>query len=232
MKVSQAIETRISCRAFLDKEPSEAVVRKIITQAKRAPSGGNLQPWHLHVVRGEKLKTLSEAVLKEISGDVIKKTNHRAGAEMEYNVYPPELSEPYKARRARVGEMMYALLDIPREDKAGRVRQFVANYEFFGAPVGLFFSMDRTMGSPQWSDVGMLMQSICLLAREEGLHTCPQECWATFAPIVRRVLEIPDHHIFFCGMSLGYMDEAAPINQLKTERVDEDEFATFMGFAP
>lgn len=223
MKVSQAVETRISCRAFLDKEPPQEIVREIIARAKRAPSGGNLQPWQLHVLRGEKVKALSNIVMEKIQGGT-------RAEESDYPIYPPKLSEPYRTRRARVGEMMYGLLDIPREDKMGRVQQFLANYQFFGAPVAMFFSMDRIMGEGQWSDLGMFIQSIMLLAREYGLHTCPQECWAAFSPTVREFLQLPESHIFFCGLSLGYMDEANPINQLKTERADEGEFATFIGF--
>ena len=223
MKVSQSVETRISCRAFLDKEPPQAIVRELIDKAKRAPSGGNLQPWYVHAVRGDKLKEISDAAMAKINeGTMIEKS--------EYHVYPPKLIEPYRTRRTRVGEMMYGLLDIPREDKASRIKQFVANYRFFDAPVAMFFSMNRMMCEGQWADLGMFIQTIMLLAREYGLHTCPQECWAAFSPTVRAALNIPDDHIFFCGLSIGYMDEDNPINQLKTERADENEFATFIGF--
>jgi nitroreductase len=126
--------------------------------------------------------------------------------------------------------MMYGLLDIPREDKASRIKQFIANYRFFDAPVAMFFSMDRQMCEGQWSDLGMFIQSIMLLAREYDLHTCPQECWAAFTPTVRPLLQIPEDHIFFCGMAVGYMNEADLINKLRTERADESEFATFIGF--
>lgn len=223
MKVSQAIDSRISCRAFLDKDVSQEILCELIEKAKRAPSGGNLQPWLVHVVRGEKMKTISAAVQEKIANGI-------RAEKTEYDIYPRRLIEPYRARREKVGEMMYGILDIPRDDKAGRLKQFFYNYQFFGAPVAMFFSMNRMMCEGQWADLGMFIQSIMLLAREYGLHTCPQECWAAFAPTVRAELEIPEDHIFFCGLSLGFMDETNPVNKLKTERASLDEFTTFIGF--
>ena len=149
------------------------------------------------------------------------------GEAPEYNIYPPKLTEPYRTRRFRVGEMMYETLGIPREDKMARLKSFSRNWEFFGAPVGLIFTMDRQMQEGQWADLGMFMQSIMLLAREHGLHTCPQEAWATFHPVLRDYLKIPDNEMIFCGMALGYGDDEAAINTLQSERAPLDEIVTF-----
>ena len=126
--------------------------------------------------------------------------------------------------------IMYATLGIPREDKAARIRHFAHNYELFGAPVVLFFSIDRRMGVDQWADLGMFMQNIMLLARERGLHTCAQEAWAIWYRSVAEFLQLPADHMLFCGMALGYMDEGAPANKLRTERAQLAEFATLRGF--
>jgi nitroreductase len=148
------------------------------------------------------------------------------GGSSEYAVYPPNLKEPYRTRRFQVGESMFGLIGIRREDKAARIEQFAHNYDFFGAPVGLFFLVDRLMGAPQWSDIGMYMQNIMLLARERGLETCPQEAWSAWHREVSEFLGSGPELMLFCGMALGYGDYAAPINRLRAERATVDEFAT------
>lgn len=223
MNVSEAVDTRITCRAFLDKPVPEATVREIIEVAKRAPSGGNLQPWHVYVITGEPLKEFLGIIRKKLPDNPF-------GEGTEYEIYPKGLTEPYKSRRFKCGEDMYATIGVPREDKAGRLKQFARNFELFGAPVAFFFSIDRQMGIDQWSDLGMFVQTVMLLAREHGLHTCPQEAWAIWYKTVGEFLNMPPEQMLFCGMGLGYMDEAAPINALRTERAPFDEFATLRGF--
>jgi nitroreductase len=117
-------------------------------------------------------------------------------------------------------------MNIPREDKMARLKFFAANWEFFGAPVGLIFTIDRQMQQGQWADLGMYMQSLMLLAREHGLHTCPQEAWALFHRTIREYLSVPENEMIFCGMAIGYADEAAPVNTLETERAPLAEFVT------
>ncbi|MGH8218912.1 MAG: nitroreductase [Steroidobacteraceae bacterium] len=223
MNVSEAIDTRMSCRAFLPTSVPQATVGTILERARRAPSGGNLQPWFVHVLTGEPLRELVEIVRKRAE-------EHPLGEETEYNIYPPSLKEPYRSRRFKCGEDLYSLLGIGRLERERRLRQYARNYEFFGAPVGLFFAIDRSMGADQWADVGMFMQSIMLLAREQGLHTCPQESWAGWHRIVSEFLRLPPERMLFCGMSLGYRDEAHPANRLRTDRAPLTEFATFHGF--
>jgi nitroreductase len=223
MRVSDAIHSRISCRAFLDTPVAKHVVVAILETAKRAPSGGNLQPWRVDVLTG--------APLAEFLAKVSAKLRSQPGGEgTEYDVYPPNLHDPYRSRRYKCGEDLYATLGIPRTDKPARIRHFARNYELFGAPVALFFSIDRRMGADQWSDVGMFMQNIMLLAREHGLHTCAQEAWAVWYKTVGEYLQLPADHMLFCGMALGYMDETAAVNKLRTERAALSEFATLRGF--
>ena len=223
MKVSEALKSRITCRAFLDKPVPEATVRQILEEAKYAPSGGNLQPWHVYVVTGERLKEFLSIV-------ETKQKDTPFGDGLEYDIYPKALTEPYKARRFTCGEDMYATIGVTREDKAGRQAQFARNFRFFDAPVAMFFAIDRQMGLGQWSDLGMFIQSVMLAAREHGLHTAPQEAWAIWYKTVAEFVQMPDELMLFCGMGLGYMDEAAPINQLRTDRAPLEEFATFSGF--
>lgn len=222
MNVSDAIATRITTRAFLDNPVPGEVLRKILETAKRAPSGGNLQPWHVWVLAGEPMIRF-KALIKE------KLAISPRGEGTEYHIYPQELKEPYKARRFKCGEDMYATIDVPREDKFGRLLNFARNFEFFGAPAAYFFAIDRQMQQGQWADLGMFMQSIMLLAREHGLHTCPQEAWAIWHKTLGEFLSIPPELMLFCGMGIGTMDEAHPINTLRTERAPLGEFATFVG---
>ncbi len=217
MKVSEALATRKSVRAFKPDLVSRETVESILALASRAPSGGNLQPWKVHVLLGaakDELVRRTKARMME---------NPRGGTP-EYHIYPPDLTEPYKTRRFTVGEQMYATMGIARENKAGRLQQFVRNWEFFGAPVGLIFSIDRQMQQGQWSDLGGFLQSIMLLAREQGLHTCAQEAWAPFHEVIRDYLKVPQEEIIFCGMAVGYADETAPINSLISERAPLGEW--------
>ena len=224
MNVSDAIESRMSCRAFLPTAVPEATVRTILEQARRTPSGGNLQPWRVYVVTGADLADLLAKVRTAVP-------SHPLGeAVTEYDIYPRQMGEPYKSRHRQCGEDMYATISVTREDKLGRLRHFARNWEFFGAPVGLFFCLDRSLGPPQWSDVGMFMQSVMLLAREHGLHTCAQEAWSRWPTIVREHLRVPPELLMFSGMALGHRDDSHPINRLRTERAGVDEFATLRGF--
>lgn len=220
--VSDALNTRFSCRAFLDKEVAPELLHEIIETAVRAPSGGNLQPWHVWAVSGQPLRDFAEDIFARAS-------ENPAGEGSEYHIYPPDITDPYAARRADIGERMYGVLGIPREDRRARIVQMLENYKFFGAPVGLFFAIDKQMQEGQWSDLGMIIQSIMLLAREKGLHTCPQEIWAMWAPSVKKFLSIPDDMTFFCGMSLGYADPDAAINQLQSPRAPLSENVSFIG---
>ena len=224
MKVSEALKTRITCRAFLDREVPEATVRQIREEAKYAPSGGNLQPWHAYVITGERLKEFLAIIAEK------QKTNPFGDGDTEYDIYPKGLTEPYKARRFKCGEDMYATIGVPREDKEGRMKQFMRNFTFFDAPVAMFFAIDRQMGLGQWSDLGMFIQSLMLVAREHGLHTAPQEAWAIWHKTVSEFLDMPEELMLFCGLGLGYMDETAPINHLRTDRAPLEEFATLSGF--
>lgn len=220
MNVTEAIRSRMSCRAFLDTPVPVEILRSILETAKQAPSGGNLQPWLVHVLAGARLREFLAIIRAKLP-------EHPEGEGTEYPVYPPNLKEPYRTRRFKCGEDLYATLSIARHERPRRLAQFARNYEFFGAPAAMFFLIDRTMGADQWADVGMFMQSVMLLAREHGLHTCPQEAWASWHRTVTDFLQVPPELMLFCGLAIGYRDEAAPINRLRTDRAPLGEFATF-----
>lgn len=221
MHVAEAIRSRKSVRQFLKKPVSKDIIEDILETAKWAPSGGNLQPWAVHVLVGDALQTFVGSVQDAMLAGKLETP--------EYETYPPELKDPYRTRRRDVGQALYELIGVPRSDTPGKLRQLAKNYEFFGAPVGLFFVMDRQMEIGQYADLGMFLQNIMLLARDKGLHTCAQEAWARWPRISSKFLGLQEHEMMFCGMALGYMDEDALINELQSERAALDEFVTWHG---
>ncbi len=218
--LTDLVRSRISTRAFLDTPVSEDEIRAILERAKFAPSGGNLQPWRIHVVMGPARSRLIAAVRKSISENAF-------AHESDLKVYPDNLFEPYRTRRFAVGEQMYALLGVARADKMARLAHLQRNFEFFGAPVGLFFTLDRRFDRGQWAHLGMLMQTIALVATEKGLATCMQEAWTTRAKTVSEFLGIAETDALYCGMALGHADKSAPVNALRSERAPLGEFVTF-----
>jgi nitroreductase len=221
MDVAEAVDKRMSVRAFkLDPVPA-GTVKSILQAAHRAPSGGNLQPWRVYALAGEPLAALKQTALAKMA---------QGGEAPEYDVYPANLWDPLRTRRYECGEDLYAAISIPRDDKPARLRQLAKNAELFGAPVGLFFTLDRKVGPPQWADVGMFMQTVMLLAVERGLDTCAQEFWARLPQAVGAALKLPEHEMLFSGMALGYRDDSHPINALRTRRDPFDAFATMIGF--
>ncbi len=223
MHVRDAVASRYSCRAFLPTPVPEKTVREIIELAARAPSAGNMQPWRVDVIAGAKLEALKD-LLRPRMGELPR------GEGTEYTIYPPEMNATFRKRRFEVGELLYRSIDVPREDKPARYRQFARNYEFFGAPVGIFFSIDRALGVAQYSDMGGLIQTVMLLARDHGLHACAQQAWASWPKTVSAFLQLPDHMMLYSGMALGYEDPAAPINSWRAPRVPLTDFASFSGF--
>jgi nitroreductase len=151
--VSQAVLSRHSCRSFSDRPVERETVRRLIEAARYAPSGGNLQPWIVHVLSGDSLARFRRLMAPKIEAAPL-------GGDSEYHVYPANLKEPYRTRRFKVGEDLYGHIGIARENKVARVRQFARNFDFFGAPVAMFFLLDRSMGPPQWSDLGMFIQTL------------------------------------------------------------------------
>ena len=223
MDVLEAVASRYSCRAFLPKPVPEKTIRDILERAGRAPSGGNVQPWRVHALSGAKLKDLRTIVQARFD-----ELPYVEGA--EYEIYPRNLKEPYESRRRRAGVMLYQSIGVAKDDRAGRYRQYARNFLFYDAPVGLFFSIDRKMGPPQWSDLGGFIQTVMLLARGHGLHSCAQEAWTHWHKTLPPFLGLSGDYIVFCGMAVGYADDAALINSWRSPREPLGVYASFEGF--
>ncbi|MFE7468399.1 nitroreductase [Streptomyces sp. NPDC057499] len=219
MDVYEAVTSRRAVRGFTGRPVPRETLERVLSAAAWAPSGSNIQPWHTYAVTGAPL-----AEIKRRAGE-------RAAAgdpwdEREYEMYPPALKPPYSERRSAFGKVRYGALGIAREDWEARRRAATENWNCFGAPAALFCYIDRDMGRPQWADVGIYLQTVMLLLRAEGLHSCAQMAWSEYRESVAEVLSPPDGLILFCGMSFGYEDIAA--GGARTSRAPLDETVTFV----
>ncbi len=217
MNVSYAVNQRSSIRAFLKTPVSNTTIKSLLEKSSRSASGGNLQPWKIFVLNNESM--INFLLFQE---------KWNKPEEPAYDIYPPKLKEPYRTSRFQLGEQMYKILGIPREDKEGRIAQVMKNFKFFGAPCAFFCFVDRQMGPPQWSDLGMFLQTFMLLAKEEGLDTCAQEAWSMKHDSVSKFVNADDEDILFCGMSIGYRDKKDPINLLRSDRRPLSEWTKFI----
>ena len=217
--VSDALDTRITCRQFLDTPVPEDVLQGLLTKALRSPSGGNLQPWKIHVMTGETLANFKK--------DAVEITLAGKTEEPTHPAYPQPLWEPQRSWRYKLGEDMYAKLGIPRENKMGRLVWFAQNAKFFEAPVGIIITGDQRLGAPQHMDIGIFIQSLMLLAREAGLHTAPQGWWRNWTSVCHKYLDIPEEEEVMVGMAIGFGDASANVNNLYADRASLDEVAKF-----
>jgi nitroreductase len=219
MDVFEAMATRRSVRGFLPDPVPRATIEAILAAASRAPSGSNIQPWKVRVTTGAEKARLTAAL----------RAAHDAGAKVErdYHYYPRNWREPYLARRRKIGWGLYQLAGVAKGDHAAGHEQRARNFDFFGAPVGLFFTIDRDMEQGSWIDYGMFLQNVMLAARGFGLDTCPQAAFCDHHDVVRAHLGIPASEALVCGMSLGLADPAEPTNALVTEREPVSAFTTF-----
>jgi len=218
MEADEVFATRRSVRAFTQHPVAPSLVREILERAARAPSGSNLQPWKVYALTGQ----ARDALVRRVRERMVELPH---GETPEYPIHPPGLTEPYRSRYARSAKRAFDTLGIRRDDALARQRHLARNWDFFGAPVGLIFTIDRQMGPGQWMDLGMYLQNLMLLARTHGLDTCAQEAWALWPTLVYDCLGIPAQEMLVCGMALGHADPAAPINGLVSERVPFDEYA-------
>jgi nitroreductase len=223
MNVTDAVATRRSIRQFTSQPVEIQKLQRVLAKAQRSPSGGNTQPWNAVLVTGDELARITAAIKAKAATAPL-------GEAPEYDIYPKGLESRYEEQRRGVGKAMFDALGLAREDGAGRIAQMMKNWDSFGAPVQLFTYTRKYMGPPQWSDMGMWLQTVMLLLREEGLDSCAQEIWAMYGTYMRELLNIDDEHIFFCGMAIGYRDADAPVNNFDVPRVSIDDVVAWRGF--
>lgn len=221
--VDDAIASRRSVRGFLPTPVPRSLVERILEVSARAPSGTNMQPWKVYVTAGEAKEKLTQEIL----------ACYDAGGPKEkrdWKYYPDEFFDPYLTRRRTVGWGLYNMLGIAKGDTEKMKAQRAENYRFFGAPVGMIFTIDDRLEIGSWLDYGMFMENIMVSARGHGLHTCPQAAFADYHKIIRKHLGIPENETVICGLSLGYEDKDAVANDLRTDRAPVSEFTSFIGY--
>ena len=226
MDIFEAVDSRISCRAFLDKPVDQKIIRDLLQRAARAASGGNLQSWNVYALTGAPLAAFKQIVQKRIAKEDPRHTKS------EYPIYPEPMFGAYEERREEHGLQLYGSLGIDRSDPAARLAQYKKNFEFFGAPVALFLTIDRRLGPGQWADLGGYIHALAFLARGYGLDTCPQEAWARLYDTVSDFLKFPPNQMLFCGMAIGYGDRKHKANDFRSPHASLNEFCTFIGFNP
>ena len=224
MDVFEAVDTRIACRAFLNKPVNLNIVRELIVRAQRAASGGNLQSWNVYALANRPLEDFKRIVAARIARE-----DPRHG-KSEYPIYPEPMFGPYKERREAHSLQLYGSLGINRDDFARRLAQYKKNFEFFDAPVALFITIDRRLGPGQWADLGGYIHALAFLARGYGLDTCPQEAWARLYDTVNDFLRLPPDQMLFCGMAIGYGNRKHKANDFRSPRAELAEFCKFYGF--
>jgi nitroreductase len=221
--VDAAINTRQSVRAFLPTPVARDTVEMLLKLAARSASGSNIQPWRVRVIGGAIKDRLEKAIFDAVARDGFEPYQR------EWNYYPVNWREPFHGRRRKIGWDMYSLLGVAKGDFEGTQRARMRNYEFFGAPVGMIFTLDEDLEIGSWLDLGIYLGSLMIAARGHGLHTCPQAAFADFHTIIRAQLGIPEKEVIICGMALGHIEPDAPVNRLATERAALADYASFDG---
>ena len=220
MNIKEGIEKRFSVRAFTDEVPSMDTIKEILITANSAPSGGNIQPWKVYVLNEETKQALVEKTLHNFDNGVQE--------EIEYDIYPKPLADEYKKRRYECGADMYKALSIEKDDLDSRFKQIRENYNFFGAPLGMIITIDRSFGKNGWGHVGMFLENLWLSAIDKGLGLCLQESWSIYPKTVKEITKHPDNEIVWCGIAIGYADYDDPINNYRTRREELDSFVKFI----
>ena len=223
MSVSRTLRSRVSIRAYTCEAPSLEAVREILDAARWSPSGGNMQPWKVIAVAGRARDEVCELAHRTLA-------TNPAGEEGDYPVQPGEMHKNLRERRVLAAQQRYAMMGIERDDKAGRAAAVARNYDFWGAPVGLFFVTYRELAHSQWAHLGMFIQSVVLAAEEKGLGSCVQEAWAKVRESVRCHFGLPSEEMIYCGMALGYADKSRSINAFRSTREPLTSFVTMLGF--
>jgi len=224
MDLFEAVESRYSCRAYLDKPVDPGIVRELIERAGRTASNANLQPWRVHALMGRPLEKLKRAAALAVADQ-----NPHENV-TEFDVFPNDLWEPYGSRRETQGAELYGAIEVDRTDLEKRLAWYRRNFEFFGAPVGLIFCIERKLGLPQWADLGSYIHTIMLLARGYGLETCAQVAWSRIYGTVETFLDLPPDQMVYSGMAIGYADPDHPANNFRMPRAAADEVCRFHGF--
>jgi nitroreductase len=215
--VDAVLRSRRSLRAYKPDPVPRALLEDILDVASSAPSNSNTQPWQVHALAGAPKEALGTALVAAFRENTLPPSPH----------FPDPLPEAHALRQRDFGARYYRTLGIDVADMPGRMRQTEKNFGFFGAPVGLIFTIDRRLAPHSWLDLGLLVQNVMIAATVRGLGTCPQVSFARFHPVVAQHLALTEHEQTVCGMSMGYPERDEPVNRMAMPRRGVREFANF-----
>ena len=209
-------------RGFLPEPVSRATVADLLSLARMAPSGANLQPGEFHVLTGDALANLTGKLDEAMT----------VGRPMvsEYSYFPEPMPARLKARQQAAGFALYDALGIAKRDVKARREQFQRNYQFFDAPVGIVVSIQRDMGKGCFMDLGMALMAFFLAAESRGLGATGIGALANHADVVHESLGLEPSEMVVCGIALGKPDLAQGVNGCRTEREPLENYAGFKGF--
>jgi nitroreductase len=227
LSVREAITSRMSVRAFTPEPVPKDMINQILATASRAPSGTNTQPWKAYVLTGASRDELCQKVCA-VYDRITANPELEKEFQPSYDYYPETWFSPYIDRRRENGWGLYGLLGIAKGERDKMRAQHRKNFELFGAPVALMFTLDKRLGRGSMLDYGMFLQNIMLAARAFGLETCPQAAWSSYAKIILPHIGAGEHEMFICGIAMGFADKNDKVNTFKTPRVPPEDFTVWL----
>lgn len=218
MKVSQAVESRVSCRGFKKEPVEQSVLEEIFSKAQQSPSNCNVQPWKVLVVSGKQKDALKNKLIQNVM------QQQKPAPDFNWEIaYTGE----HRDRQFGAANALYSAMDIGREEKQKRQMAMLRNWSFFEAPHVAIFTMDKYLDIMGAVDIGIYAQTLTLLLQEQGISSCMQGALGQFPAPIHEMFELPEERGVLFGMSFGYADEAAPVNRARTDRAELGDAITF-----
>lgn len=210
------VAERRSIRAYQNKLVADSLLGEVLTLARQAPSGANLQPGSFISVVG--------AARQRLTADLTHAWRGGAHEPEDYTYFPSPMPMTLRRRQVAAAKALYGSIGVAQEDRAGRDLQFEQNFRFFDAPVALIATINGDFGSGGYMDFGMTLYGLMLAAQSQGLATCAIGAMASYPGLIRRSLSLDANSKIVCGIALGYADADAAVNQTVTERCTLDQY--------
>ncbi len=218
-ELDRLLSTRHSCRGFKPDPVPRDTIEAILNAARKVPSWCNAQPWGLTITSGGETERLRHALTVAAQGDT-------AAPDLPF---PTGYSGVLQQRRRDCGWALYEAVGVTKGDREGSARQMMENFSLFGAPHCAILSSPAELGPYGAMDCGGFVAAFTLAAESLGVATIPQAAVASYAPLLHRMLEIPEDRLILCAISFGYEDASHPANQFRTSRATADEFTDWRG---
>lgn len=190
MELSEVMRTSGAVRAFTGAPVPAGVLYRVLDNARFAPSGGNLQGWHVVVVRDRarrrRLADLSSAGWRQYRVE-------QAAGYRGFSVTspaPPDLE---------------ATADIPHHPMLEAIEE-VPELLVITVDLRVLAVFDRDLDRPSVVGGGSIypfVQNVLLAARDEGLGGVLTTFLAAREPAAAEILGLPSHHAIAAMVGLG-----------------------------